>query len=121
MRPTQDNRKTNPKPIGAYLVESGLLTPAQVEVALKDQALTSLRLGDIVAARGWVKTQTIEYLMDKIVLPERHQLNHRDLSGGLSRQPPKSQPGVSPPRPPVPKTLPTRSKPQTDGGVTWIG
>lgn len=59
------------KRLGDYLVEAGLLTPAQVQVALNDRAMTDLRFGEIVAVRGWVKQQTIDYFMEKIVLPER--------------------------------------------------
>jgi hypothetical protein len=70
------------KRIGSYLVEAGLLTTAQLDVALKDQKMTEemtgtrMQLGEILAARGWIKEQTIEYLMQKVVLPER-QVNER--------------------------------------------
>ena len=43
------------KRLGGYLVEAGLLTPAQIDVALNDQKLTGMRFGEILAARGWVK------------------------------------------------------------------
>ena len=59
------------KPLGAYLVEAGLLTPGQVEVALNDQKVADMRFGEVLATRGWVKQQTIDYLMEKVVLPER--------------------------------------------------
>jgi|GEM_PF-566602 len=59
------------KQLGEYLIEAGLLTPAQLQVALNDQTMSDMRFGEILAARGWVKQQTIEYLMEKIVLPER--------------------------------------------------
>jgi len=71
------------KRLGSYLVESGLLTTAQLDVALKDQKMTEemtgthMQLGEIVTARGWVKEQTIEYLMRKIVLPERQLIEKR--------------------------------------------
>jgi hypothetical protein len=61
------------KPLGEYLIEAGLLTEAQVYVALNDQQMTGMRFGDILATRGWVKEQTIEYLMEKIVVPDRQQ------------------------------------------------
>lgn len=59
------------KPLGAYLVEAGILTPAQVEVVLHDQALFDMRFGEVLAARGWVKQQTVDYFMEKVVLPQR--------------------------------------------------
>lgn len=59
------------KRLGDYLVEAGLLTQTQIEVALEDQQNTGMRLGEVLAHRGWVKEETIEYLMQKIILPER--------------------------------------------------
>ncbi len=62
------------KRLGGYLVDAGLLTPAQVDVALNDQKITGMRFGEILAARGWVKQQTIEYLMQKVILPEQQAI-----------------------------------------------
>lgn len=59
------------KPIGAYLLEAGLLSQGQVDVALADQKFTEMSFGEIVVARGWVKQQTVDYFMQKVVLPER--------------------------------------------------
>lgn len=59
------------KRLGSYLIDAGLLSPSQVEVALSDQASTGLRFGDIVVERGWVRQQTIEYLYRKIIELER--------------------------------------------------
>ena len=64
------------KRLGDYLVEAGLLTKAQIEVALADQVTTNLRFGDILIRRGWIKEETIEYLMEKVVLPERTGLQN---------------------------------------------
>ncbi|MBW4522902.1 MAG: hypothetical protein KME16_24960 [Scytolyngbya sp. HA4215-MV1] len=63
------------KRLGGYLVEAGLLTPAQVDVALNDQKMMDgMRFGEILNARGWVKQQTIEYFMRKIIEPERRSV-----------------------------------------------
>lgn len=59
------------KRLGDYLVEAGLLTQNQVEVALEDQQNTGMRFGEVLVHRGWVKEETIEYLMQKVILPER--------------------------------------------------
>jgi hypothetical protein len=78
------------KRLGSYLVESGLLTAAQLDVALNDQRITEqstgtrMQLGEIVAARGWIKEQTIEYLMQKVVIPERREVE-RKLYGTTSQ------------------------------------
>ncbi|MDX2098535.1 MAG: hypothetical protein SFW36_12225 [Leptolyngbyaceae cyanobacterium bins.59] len=60
-----------PKLLGVYLIEAGLISPAQLQVALNDQKTSSMRVGEILVARGWVKEQTVEYLMQKVVIPER--------------------------------------------------
>ena len=60
-----------PKPLGAYLVEAKLLTPAHIEVALYDQRERGYRLGDILALRGWVKEEIIEWIVQNKLLPER--------------------------------------------------
>jgi hypothetical protein len=65
------NGSENIKPLGTYLVDAGLLSPGQVEVILADQQFTLLSFGEIATARGWVKQQTVEYLMDKVIVPER--------------------------------------------------
>jgi HPt (histidine-containing phosphotransfer) domain-containing protein len=59
------------KLLGQYLVEAQLLTPAQIDVALADQKSTGARLGEILSTRGWIKQGTIEFLMQKVVIPER--------------------------------------------------
>lgn len=62
---------TRLKRLGSYLIEAGLLTQAHIDVALADQEATGLRFGDILVVRGWIKEKTIEYLMEKVILPER--------------------------------------------------
>lgn len=62
---------TESKRLGDYLIEAGLVTASQVEVALADQLTTQLRFGEVLIRRGWVKEETIEYLMQKVILPER--------------------------------------------------
>lgn len=59
------------KPLGVYLVEAGIVTQAQVDMALDEQKISKKRLGEILANRGWIEQQTIEYLMAKVVLPQR--------------------------------------------------
>ncbi|MBW4551899.1 MAG: hypothetical protein KME35_12435 [Aphanocapsa sp. GSE-SYN-MK-11-07L] len=59
------------KLLGQYLIEAQLLTPAQIDVALADQKSTGARLGEILSTRGWIKQGTIEFLMQKVVIPDR--------------------------------------------------
>ena len=125
------------KRLGGYLVEAGLLSPAQIDVALNDQKLTGMRFGEILAARGWVKQQTIEYLMHKVVMPEQQAV--KPPSGrSIAHQPQASavrtsahvSADASPAEPeaskqlirrevPIAKPLPSSGKP--DGDISWVG
>ncbi len=66
---------TSPKQIGGYLVEAGLLTHDQINVALNDQQATGMRFGEIIVARGWLKEQTVEWIVTKVIEPERQTVN----------------------------------------------
>jgi hypothetical protein len=59
------------KPLGVYLVEAGIVTSDQINKALEEQQESGRRLGEILVTRGWVGQQTIEYLIEKLVLPEQ--------------------------------------------------
>lgn len=71
---------TNVKRLGSYLVEAGLLTQAQVDAALSDQIGSKLRLGEVLAKLGLINQQTVEYLMKKVILPERVAAQRESLS-----------------------------------------
>jgi hypothetical protein len=75
------------KPLGSYLVEAGLLTEDQVKVALNDQKVTGMRFGEILVARGWLKEQTIEWVIQKVVIPENRVQQPFDRPTPPSRQP----------------------------------
>ena len=59
------------KRIGSYLVDAGLLSLAQVEVVLSDQDSTEMRFGEILVSRGWLSFQTVEFLFQNLILPQR--------------------------------------------------
>ncbi|WP_432811274.1 hypothetical protein [Pantanalinema sp. GBBB05] len=122
------------KRLGGYLVEAGLLTPAQIDVALNDQKLTGMRFGEILAARGWVKQQTIEYLMKKVILPEKASSTQRSSSSRVVHQ--EGLPGVNqspslnrkaaaqgnqPVRRDIPISKPLPSINNSDEDVSWVG
>jgi hypothetical protein len=66
------------KPIGSYLEDAGLLNSDQIKVILVDQQATGMRFGEIAVARGWVKEQTIEWIMRKVIAPERRSKQQDD-------------------------------------------
>lgn len=144
MRDSSDRRPVTPiaahtsyskKRLGGYLVEAGLLTPAQIDVALNDQKLTGMRFGEILAARGWVKQQTIEYLMHKVVLPEQKEVKQPssqtrvasqqsgDVNGrvAISTSPLVTEAGKQAMRRDAPIAKPLSSSSQPDGDVSWVG
>ncbi|MGF1479137.1 MAG: hypothetical protein ACFB4I_06565 [Cyanophyceae cyanobacterium] len=53
------------KPLGAVLQQAGLVSAAQLETALQEQAHSRLRLGEILAAHGWIKLETAEFFVLK--------------------------------------------------------
>jgi hypothetical protein len=73
---------TATKYIGNYLVEAGLISSAQVSLILSDQATTKMRFGEIVVSRGWLKTQTVEFLMAHVILPKQSALGFEDINHG---------------------------------------
>ena len=136
-QPAQSPDSSHKKRLGGYLVEAGLLTPAQVDVALNDQKLTGMRFGEILAARGWVKQKTIEYLMHKVVLPEQQVMKSAPLrsvpkpsdtvaQSGSTGAAQRSQPlpfeapkQAAKREAPISKPLPSAG--QSDGDISWVG
>ncbi|ELS04816.1 hypothetical protein Xen7305DRAFT_00045520 [Xenococcus sp. PCC 7305] len=50
------------KPLGIVLQEAHLITDSKIEVALRDQEYYPyLRLGEILAMRGWIKQETADF------------------------------------------------------------
>ncbi len=70
--PADKPSSETPTRLGSYLIEAGLITPAQVAVVLNDQNFThDMKFGEVLVARGWVKPETIEFVMKRVVEPER--------------------------------------------------
>src|SRR3954471_13918481 len=61
-------------PLGTLLLRDGVLTSEQLEAALAEKEQTGRRLGEIVAARGWVAPGKLAPL-----LAEQHGLDYLDL------------------------------------------
>ncbi|WP_013323036.1 hypothetical protein [Gloeothece verrucosa] len=61
---TSSTEKT--KPLGLILQEADLISVPQIELALKDQAqFKYLRIGEILALRGWIKQQTADFFAEE--------------------------------------------------------
>jgi type IV pilus assembly protein PilB len=61
-------------PLGTLLLRDGVLTSEQLEAALAEKERTGRRLGEIIAARGWVTPGKLATL-----LAEQHGLDYLDL------------------------------------------
>jgi hypothetical protein len=97
------------KRLGAYLLEAGLVSPDQINVALNDQQATGMKFGEVLVARGWLKEVTVEWIMEKVILPERQvieaQISERShppmaTMPQTSRVATASRPAAPPPPPP---------------------
>ncbi|OKH16056.1 hypothetical protein [[Limnothrix rosea] IAM M-220] len=52
----------NPAPIGELLTSAGLISEGQLQTALYDQQVyQDMRFGDILATRGWLSKQTVDF------------------------------------------------------------
>jgi hypothetical protein len=64
-------KQSQSKPIGAYLAEAGLITLEQLDMALQQQQYSQRRLGEVLSSNGFVNQQTIEYMMEHVIHPDR--------------------------------------------------
>ncbi|MBE9042893.1 pentapeptide repeat-containing protein [Pleurocapsales cyanobacterium LEGE 10410] len=53
------------KPIGQILIEAGLISISQIELALREQEHYGLRLGEILVSHGWIKQETIDFFCEQ--------------------------------------------------------
>ncbi len=58
-------KTSNKKPLGLILVEAGLISIGQVEVALQEQKDCGLKIGEILVLHGWIKQETVDFFADK--------------------------------------------------------
>ena len=65
------------KPIGEILREADLITTPQLEVALRDQNYNEdMRLGEILALRGWIKQDTADFFVQEWFKLANRRIEH---------------------------------------------
>jgi hypothetical protein len=110
------------KPIGSYLEDAGLLNSDQIKVILADQKATGMKFGEIAVARGWVKEKTIEWIVQKVITPERRAKQtaacSRTAAETLKQAATVRQPYLYKP---LPITKPLPSVKSADSDVNWVG
>lgn len=75
------------KPLGQILIEAGLVSISQIELALQEQKQNNLRIGEILVARGWIMPKTIDFFceqwLDSIGKPQKKPLAYYFQKSGL--------------------------------------
>ena len=81
-------RRAKPGRIGEVLQEAGLISVAQIELALHDQINSfKLRLGEILSLRGWIESDIVDFFVEQwpeIIAQEmKKPLGHYLKAAGL--------------------------------------
>ena len=53
------------RPLGEILIEAGLISISQIELALKEQQKHNARIGEILVSHGWIKPETVNFFADQ--------------------------------------------------------
>lgn len=53
------------QPIGQTLIEAGLISLGQIELALKEQQECGWRIGKILVSHGWIEPETVDFFCDR--------------------------------------------------------
>ncbi|MEM9274618.1 MAG: pentapeptide repeat-containing protein [Cyanobacteria bacterium P01_F01_bin.143] len=53
------------KPLGQILIEAGLVTVYQIELALEEQKQSGLRIGEILVLHNWIKQETVDFFAER--------------------------------------------------------
>ena len=61
----KDSQNSEKMPLGVLLQEADLVSPTEIEIALEDQKKCGLKLGEILAEKGWLKKQTADFFVLK--------------------------------------------------------
>jgi uncharacterized protein YjbI with pentapeptide repeats len=60
------SKTNNHQPLGEILVEAGLLSLYQIEIALQEQIhAQQLRIGEILALNGWINQKTADFFVER--------------------------------------------------------
>ena len=63
--------KSFKKPLGRYLIEAELIVEDELNRALKEQKINHQKIGNILVDFGYIKQPTLDYLIEKVIEPER--------------------------------------------------
>ncbi len=57
--------ETPVKPLGAVLQQAGLVSAAQINLALQEQTTNQMRLGELLCDRGWIQKNTASFFAEQ--------------------------------------------------------
>ncbi|BAY25922.1 WecB/TagA/CpsF family glycosyl transferase [Calothrix sp. NIES-2100] len=77
------SNSTPTKSLSDSLVEAGLLTINHIDIALSEQRKTGVPLSDILINKGWIKQQTIDFIVKNIILSNQNQSRTKELLNGV--------------------------------------
>ena len=60
-----NNKDSTNKPIGQILIEAGLISINQIEIALQEQKYSELKIGEILVLHNWIKQETIDFFIER--------------------------------------------------------
>lgn len=52
------------RPLGEILIEAGLISASQIEIALQQQAEKKMRIGEILASHNWIEQKTADFFVE---------------------------------------------------------
>ncbi|MGD1921749.1 MAG: pentapeptide repeat-containing protein [Pleurocapsa sp.] len=61
----KDSQPYDKKPLGQILIEAGLISISQIELALQEQKEKNLRIGEILVSHNWISLETIDFFCDR--------------------------------------------------------
>ncbi len=67
-------KNSTKKLLGEILQDAGLISAAQIQIALQDQSVyDDMRIGEILALRGWIRQETSDFFADKYLILRKQQ------------------------------------------------
>jgi N-acetylglucosaminyldiphosphoundecaprenol N-acetyl-beta-D-mannosaminyltransferase len=64
-------------------VEAGLLSINHIDIALSEQRKTGVPLGEILINKGWIKQETIDFILKNSILTNQSNSRAKELLNGV--------------------------------------
>ncbi|MBD2358951.1 WecB/TagA/CpsF family glycosyltransferase [Tolypothrix sp. FACHB-123] len=74
---------TPTKKLSDSLVEAGLLSNNDIDIALSEQRKTGVPLREILINKGWIKQETVDFILKNIVLTNQNNSPTKEILNGV--------------------------------------